>query len=168
MFMLYLFIYLFINFLFRPLCISSLTIQNVTYNGYDFLALELRIPSVGRSASSNLCYDYQYLCEDFIRRPTGCNKTFINTTGISDCRVKYNSDMNIRYALGCKQSYDIAASVNIAFPNTSPPAQHAVNAFGFFTLYNSCSETVRGSEYALCSMRGFWQSNMTTFYTVCR
>ena len=140
--------------------------KNVTYKGYEFMALEVRVPADGLSKSSNWCYDYQYLCKDFHRRPTGCGITYISDTYHNYCRVKYNSDMNIGNSLGCNPSNNIADLANIAFPNMSRPA-HYSNAFGFYQCW-SCNKTIRASRLALAYMEDFWQSNMTTFYTVCR
>ena len=147
--------------------------KNITYKyryssdakGYDFLALEVRVPADGLSKSSNWCYDYQYLCEDFHRRPTGCSIPDQYT----DCRDNYNSDMNIENTLGCNPADGIADLANIAFPNLSPPA-HANhnNCFGFFDCHY-CNKTLQSSSrFALAYMWDFWGSNGRTFYTVCR
>ena len=135
--------------------------------GYNFQALEVRVPADGLSRSPNWCYDYQYLCEDFNRRPTGCGSKWASHVLISTCRDKYNSDMSIEGSvLGCNPSERIAELANIAFPNTSPPAQAYKNAFGFHWC-SSCGKTLQASELVLTYMRGFWKSNMTIFYTVC-
>ena len=138
--------------------------KNITYNGYDFLALEVRVPTDGRSASSNWCYDYQYMCNEFHRKPTGCGVTYINTSPYSECRIKYNSDMNIGDVLNCNPSDHIAAVANIAFPNSSPKAE-ASKSFGFHTC-NSCSKTL-GQDNSLLFIQG-WQSSTNTYYTLCR
>ena len=141
--------------------------KNVTYNGYDFLALEVDVPADGLSRSANWCYDYQYLCADFNRRPTGCGATYSSSTNYKECSDAYNSDMNIEDALSCNPSGRVAILANNAFPNSSLPAQYFKNAFGFHTCQN-CDKTLQGSDMALTYMRDFWQLNMTTFYTVCR
>ena len=141
--------------------------KNVTYNSYNFLALEVSVPWHGRSKSPNWCYDYQYLCEAFHRRPTGCGSYWTSYSRYSSCRDKYNSDMNIGDVLSCNPSSGVAAVANIAFPNLSPPAHDGINAFGFH-LCVTCNKTLQASNDALSYMRGFWQSNMNTFYTVCR
>ena len=138
--------------------------KNITYNGYDFLALEVRVPADGLSKSSNWCFDYQYLCEEFQRRPTGCGSRYVIYYG--DCRSKYNSDMNIGSSLGCSPNYGIAHLTNIAFPNLHPNA-HASNSFGFYEC-QYCNKTIPGSTFALVSMADFGGSHATTFYTVCR
>ena len=46
--------------------------KNVIYQRYQLLVLEVRVPDDGVSRSENWCRDYQYLCEDFHRRPVGC------------------------------------------------------------------------------------------------
>ena len=142
--------------------------KNVTYNSYNFLALEVFVPGHGRSKSPNWCYDYQYLCEAFHRRPTGCSgSSWTSDSRYSSCRDKYNSDMSINGSvLSCNPSDRIAAVANIAFPNLSPPAQSSKNAFGFHVCDN-CNKTFRGSSSALYQASGFWQSHMTTLYTVC-
>ena len=144
--------------------------KNVTYNGYDFLVLEVRVPVDGLSKSSNWCFDYQYLCEDFHRRPTGCGTSYAFSSTYAyraDCRDKYNSDMEIGDALGCNPSRHVANLTNIAFPNLSSPAKEYKNSFAFHTCQN-CNKTIQGSEYALTYMSDFWNSNVTTFNTVCR
>ena len=141
--------------------------ENVISNGYDFLVLEVRVPADGLSKSSNWCFDYQYLCEDFHRRPTGCGSQQSSTPGYKDCRDKYNSDMNIGDTLGCNPSKKIAGLASIAFPNLSSPARDR-NAFGFCNC-QYCNKTIRGSAFALQTMLDFWYYNATTtFYTVCR
>ena len=146
-----------------------LRFKNVTYYGYDFLALEVTVPADGLSRSPNWCYDYQFLCDDFNRRPTGCGSRWASSPGYSSCRIEYNSDMNIGDVLGCNPSGGVAAVANIAFQSLSPPAQNGINAFGFHVCgSNYCSKTLQASNSALTYMRGFWQSNMTIFYTVCQ
>ena len=140
--------------------------KNITYNGYDFLALEVRIPADGLSKSSNWCFDYQYLCEEFQRRPTGCGSLYIHNPYVVNCRDKYNSDMNIGDSLGCSPTFGIANLTKIAFQNLNRNA-HYSNAFGFFHCQH-CSKTLQGSYLALSSMSDFWGSHATTFYTVCR
>ena len=140
--------------------------KNITYNGYDFLALEVRVPADGLSKSSNWCFDYQYLCEDFQRRPTGCGSYFSSFSVFSNCRDKYNSDMNIGDSLGCNPIAGIANVTKNAFPNLYQNA-HASNAFGFYQCQH-CNKTLQGSGTALQSMADFWGSHATTFYTVCR
>ena len=137
--------------------------KNATYRGYDFLALEVRVPADGLSKSSNWCYDYQYLCEDIHRRPTSCSASWGYQLA---CRDNYNSDMDI--GLQCYPANEIAVLANIAFPNLSPPA-HRHNAFGFYLCgSNNCDKTIHGSTNALVYMSDFWQANVTTFYTVCQ
>ena len=140
--------------------------ENITYNGYDFLALEVRVPADGLSKSSNWCFDYQYLCDEFQRRPTGCGSQFTSFSVYTDCRDKYNSDMNIGDSLGCAPNAAVANLTNIAFPNLHQNA-HSGNAFGF-NQCRHCNKTLQGSELALQYMSDFWVSNATTFYTVCR
>ena len=140
--------------------------KNITYNGYDFLALEVRVPADGLSKSSNWCFDYQYLCEEFQRRPTGCGGSYIPYSYYSNCRDKYNSDMNIGDSLGCLPTVGIANLTNIAFANLRQTANLG-NAFGFYQC-QQCSKTLKGSEIALSSMYDFWVHHATTFYTVCR
>ena len=156
----------------RLICLSArhafqvMRSKEVTYKGYDFLALEVTVPADGLSRSPNWCYDYQFLCDDFNRRPTGCSSPWASSTLYSSCRDKYNSDMSIDSSVfGCHPSPQIAAVANIAFPNLSPSAQYK-NAFGFYRCDN-CKRTLQASDLALTFMRGFWESNMTTFYTVC-
>ena len=141
--------------------------KNVTKNGYDFLALEVQVPADGHSRSANWCYDYQYLCEEFHRRPTGCGATFTVFSNYKECSDKYNSDMIIGDPLDCNPSGQVASLANEAFPNTSPPASY-FNAFGFMNCTH-CDKTIQGSDQALTNMRDFWFNKFaTTFYTVCR
>ena len=140
--------------------------KNITYRGYNFLALEVRVPRNGLSKSPNWCYDYQYLCEDFHRRPTGCGASWTPYSIYSRCRDKYNSDMNITDVLGCTSAERIANLTNTAFPNLSQPA-HTLNSFGFHQC-QYCNKTLHSSEYALTSVRFFWAYGGTIFYTVCR
>ena len=140
--------------------------KNITYNGYDFLALEVRVPADGLSKSPNWCYDYQHLCEEFRRRPTGCGSQWTNYSVYTSCRDKYYSDMNNGDTLGCNPADGIARLTNIAYPNLRPRA-FSNNAFGFQQC-QYCAKTIQGSEYALSYMRDFWISKATTFYTVCR
>ena len=140
--------------------------KNITYYGYDFLALEVRVPADGLSKSSNWCFDYQYLCEEFQRRPTGCGSYYGFHSDFGNCSHEYNSDINIGLRLGCNPIYGIANMTKIAFPNLYQHA-HYSNAFGFY-LCQHCDKTLQGSDYALQSMADFWYDNRTTFYTVCR
>ena len=136
--------------------------KNITYKGYQFLVLEVQIPTDGLSTSPNWCYDYRYLCEEFHRRPTGCG----SGTGYFTCRDKYNSDMNNGDVLGCNPSGGIASLANTVFPNLTYRAGF-YNTFGFFLCDTYCTKTIRGSEYGLSYMRDFWLKGITTMYTVC-
>ena len=143
-----------------------LQFTGVEYRGHFFYAFEVKVPADGQSKSLNWCYDYQYLCESYGSRPTGCGRD--SDADINSCYTTYESYNDLRHVLGCDPSKRIAEVANIAFPNLSPPAQEGINAFGFFRC-NECNKTLQvTSENALAYMRGFWQSNMTTFYTVCR
>ena len=141
--------------------------KNITFNGYDFLALEVRVPADGLSRSSNWCFDYQYLCEEFQRRPTGCGGSYFSSISEwSNCRDKYNSDMNIGDSFSCPPNVWIRSLTGIAFLKFYQNA-HAYNAFGFYAC-QYCNNTLKGSETALQSMADFWYYNTTTFYTLCR
>ena len=117
----------------------------------------------GLSKSSNWCYDYQYLCEDFHRRPTGCGTSWVWDLYYTNCRDTYNSDMLIGDTFGCNPSGGIAALANIAFPNLSQPA----HAFGFYKC-QYCHKTLNDSNLALQVVSGFSNASVKTFYTVCR
>ena len=120
----------------------------------------------GLSKSSNWCFDYQYLCEEFQRRPTGCGGSYFSSFSVySNCRDKYNSDMNNGDSLGCSPTYGIANLTKIAFANLRQTA-HLGNAFGFYQC-QYCNKTLQGSYFALSYMSDFWVSHATTFYTVC-
>ena len=142
--------------------------KNITFHGNGFLLLEVRVPADGLSGSSNWCYDYQYLCEDFHRRPTGCGAPYIQTLGYGDRGRVYNSDMDIENILGCDPSDIIAMLANSTFPDISHESND-VYAFGFGSCMSSeCSKTITGSETALYYMAAVRYYNATTFYTVCR
>ena len=136
--------------------------KNITNSGYQFLVLEVQLPADGLSRSPNWCFDYQYLCEEFHRRPTGCG----SGSGYSSCRDKYNSDMNNGDVLGCNPANAIAYLANMVFPNLTYRATYS-NSFGFFLCDTNCTKTIRGSEYGLSYMRDFWLKGITTMYTVC-
>eukprot|EP00058_Branchiostoma_floridae_P008373 XP_002593861.1 hypothetical protein BRAFLDRAFT_75679 [Branchiostoma floridae] len=44
------------------------------YEGVDFLVIEAKLPADGLSATENWCRDYQNLCAEYGRRPTGCGE----------------------------------------------------------------------------------------------
>ena len=108
--------------------------KNITSNGYGFLLLEVRVPADGLSRSSNWCFDYQYLCEDFHRRPTGCGIDFREKSGWGDCRRTYNSDMDIGNTLSCNPAYAIAKLAATAFPTKSHRCNHRI-ASGFTCVH---------------------------------
>ena len=139
--------------------------KNIAYSGYQFLVLEVRVPTDGLSRSPNWCFDYQYLCEEFHRRPTGCG----SGSDYSSCRDKYNSDMNNGDVLGCPPAVHIASLANTVFPNLTYNFYLAdfTNSFGFFLCDSNCTKTIRGSEYGLSYMRDFWLKGITIMYTVC-
>ena len=142
--------------------------KNITYRGYQFLVLEVRVPTDGLSRSPNWCFDYRYLCEEFHRRPTACGD--VNGRGTwasySACRDKYNADMDNGDVLGCNPSYGIARLGNTVFPDLTYRATRD-NSFGFYRCDTNCTKTIRGSEYGLSYMRDFWQRGTTTMYTAC-
>ena len=138
----------------------------MTSNGYGFLLLEVRVPTDGLSRSSNWCFDYQYLCEDYNRRPTGCGESYREDITHGDCRRNYNSDMDIGNTLGCGPSDVIAYLARAAFPDARLSINF-YNAFGFYSCASShCSKSLSQSQYALTYMRDF-RIKGTVFYTVC-
>ena len=139
--------------------------KNITSNGYGFLLLEVRVPADGLSRSSNWCFDYQYLCEDFNRRPTVCGAPYRSYSGYKECHSIYNSDMDIGNTLSCNPATAIKRLANSTFPT---PITY-LNAFGFFRCRSfDCSKTLAGSAMALINMAAFTLYNITRFYTVCR
>ena len=123
--------------------------KNITSNGYGFLLLEVRVPADGLSKSSNWCFDYQYLCEDFHRRPTGCGQGFRETWGYGDCRRTYNSDMDIGNTLSCNPAHTIAKLAATAFPNQISQMQ-SPNSFGFHVCSSQdCSKSFANIVRAL-------------------
>ena len=157
--------YLLVNYYSDLHAFQVLRSTNVTYHGYDFLALTVRVPSNGLSKSINWCYDYQYLCMEFGRRPTGCGGQWTRYSAYYDCRDKYYSDMNNGNVLGCDPASGVANVINIAYPKLRPPATYK-NSFGFQQC-QFCNKTIRDSEFAVSYMNDFWQYNALTFYTVC-
>ncbi|XP_013421971.1 mucin-5AC [Lingula anatina] len=156
---------------------------NVTYEGYAFLAVEVRIPENGRSKSESWCRDYQNLCEGFGRRPTGCAGQFApggaQSQYSASCEILYNSDMTINGprgaegngVLGCDPSEGVATVARMAFPNGYPRGQF--NTFAFLYCNTGyCSDVIaKGlSVYSLWYMRGFYDAVNPTniMYTVCR
>ena len=139
--------------------------KNITYRGYQFLVLEVRVPTDGLSRSPNWCFDYQYLCEEFHRRPTGCGDGGGrgSLTYVTSCRDTYNSDMANGDVLGCNPSNGVALLGNTAFPNRAT----SENSFGFMYCQTECNKTIRGSNDALSYMKDFWGRGRTTMYTVC-
>ena len=138
----------------------------MTSNGYDFLLLEVSVPTDGLSRSSNWCFDYQYLCEGYNRRPTGCGERFRDSVGFADCRRDYNSDMDIGNTLGCYPSVAIANLAKAAFPDARLSI-HFYNAFGFQSCFPSdCSKNLSQSQNALSYSTDF-RIKGTAFYTVC-
>ena len=140
--------------------------KNITYSGYQFLVLEVQLPADGLSRSPNWCFDYQYLCEEFNRRPTGCGNGYRRGSSFSLCRDKYNSDMDNGDVLNCNPADGIARLANMVFPNLTYRAG-SNNSFGLFLCDTNCSKKIRGSEYGLTYMRDFWLKGITTMYTVC-
>ena len=142
--------------------------KNITYSGYQFLVLEVKLPTDGLSRSPNWCSDYQYLCEEFYRRPTGCGDGHGrgSDTGLTSCRDIYNSDMDNDNVLNCNPAYHVARLANTVFPNLTYRAG-SYNSFDFFLCNTNCTKTIWGSEYGLSYMRDFWLKGITTMYTVC-
>ena len=142
--------------------------KNITSNGYGFLLLEVRVPADGLSRSSNWCFDYQYLCEDFHRRPTGCGEIWRASSGYKECHSIYNSDMDIGYTLHCNPSLAIANLVVKAFPNPISQTNLWKYSFGFHKCRSQdCSVNLTDSRNALYSTAAFEERHFT-FYTVCR
>ena len=139
--------------------------KNITSNGNGFLLLEVSIPTDGLSRSSNWCFDYQYLCEDYNRRPTGCGRDFRDSRGFADCRRNYNSDMDIRNILGCRPSVAIADLAKAAFSDASINYRAA---FGFYDCASPyCSKNLTQSLNALSFYTTDFRIKGTVFYTVC-
>ena len=137
----------------------------MTFYGTELLALEVRVPTDGLSKSPNWCYDYQYLCEDFHRRPTGCSKYFVDSN-LTLGRDTYNSDMDIGTFFSCNPSQGIAQMANCAFSYLRKRACWT-NSFTFFHCAY-CNKTILGgSDAGLAYMQDFYRYE-TIFYTACR
>ena len=142
--------------------------KNIISNGYGFLVLEVRVPANGTSRSSNWCFDYQYLCEDFHRRPTGCGEPYRALSKYVECGRIYNSDMDIGDTLGCNPSSAIARLAVKAFPNLISQTQLWKYSFGFHVCRSQdCSVNLIHSGSALYDTAAFKEGHLT-FYTVCR
>ena len=142
--------------------------KNIISNGYGFLVLEVRFPANGTSRSSNWCFDYQYLCESFHRRPTGCGESYRSSSGYKECHSIYNSDMDIGNTLACNPSRAIAKLAVTAFPNLISQTDLWKYSFGFHQCRShECSVNLEESRNALYDTRAFKERHLT-FYTVCR
>ncbi|XP_078583731.1 uncharacterized protein LOC144866251 [Branchiostoma floridae x Branchiostoma japonicum] len=139
------------------------------YEGIDFLVIEAKLPAHGLSATENWCRDYQNLCAEYGKRPTGCGEDWavhggrLSHAGRIRCVSEYNSDPYINNVLGCDPSSRVAAVENLAFSAGATSS----TSFGF----NGCDSCHRGiyeSRYSLHSTSfGSDGTGDRTVYTVC-
>eukprot|EP00058_Branchiostoma_floridae_P022733 XP_002608223.1 hypothetical protein BRAFLDRAFT_87876 [Branchiostoma floridae] len=138
---------------------------NQHYQGFDFFAIEARLPADGLSASENWCRDYQNLCADYGLRPTGCGEQYAvhGADTYVRCVTEYNSDPYINDTLGCNPSSRVAEVANLAFSARAAPWR----CFGFHSCDNKCQRGIVASRYSL--YQTFYAFlNDRIVYTVCR
>ncbi|XP_013416936.1 neurogenic locus notch homolog protein 3 isoform X2 [Lingula anatina] len=139
--------------------------KNVTYSGLRFLAVKVRVPANGKSASSDWCYDYRNMCQSFGRRPTGCGGRWISDSRYSRCRDVYSSYMPSNNQLDCNPSSGARALAMAAF-NVTPPIY---TCFAFHRCESSgdCSSTFASSGDGLTYVSNIMSKNDRVGYTVC-
>ncbi|XP_019631700.1 PREDICTED: fibropellin-1-like isoform X2 [Branchiostoma belcheri] len=139
---------------------------NQHYQGFDFFAIEARLPADGLSASENWCRDYQNLCSDFGLRPTGCGEQYAvnGDDRYVRCVTEYNSDPYINNVLGCNPSYRVADVVNLAFSAGAT----WMRSFGFHECdTGDCQRGIVESLYSLYRTTDAFPGDRIV-YTVCR
>ncbi|KAI8485993.1 DNA repair protein Rad9,Rhp9 [Branchiostoma belcheri] len=139
---------------------------NQSYQGFDFFAIEARLPADGLSASENWCRDYQNLCSDFGLRPTGCGEQYAvnGDNRYVRCVTEYNSDPYINNVLGCNPSYRVADVVNLAFSAGAT----WMRSFGFHECdTGDCQRGIVESLYSLYRTTDAFPGDRIV-YTVCR
>ncbi|XP_023931285.1 fibropellin-1, partial [Lingula anatina] len=125
--------------------------RNVTYKGLQLLAVKVRVPANGKSASTDWCYDYRNMCQSFGRRPTGCHDV-------------YSSYMPPNDELSCSPASPVYHIANDAFRVPISGSQ----CFAFHRCQSGdCSSTFASSGDALMSSGGIMSSNDRVGYTVC-
>ncbi|XP_078583835.1 uncharacterized protein LOC144866348 [Branchiostoma floridae x Branchiostoma japonicum] len=130
---------------------------NQQYGGVDFFVIKARLPAHGLSATENWCRDYQNLCAEYGRRPTGCGEDRAVEGGTNSipgrirCVSEYNSDPYINNVLGCEPYVRVAEVANMAFS----AGALSTNSFGF----NDCRQTLcqRGIH------ESHWSLTVTSF-----
>ncbi|XP_078580242.1 uncharacterized protein LOC144864240 [Branchiostoma floridae x Branchiostoma japonicum] len=138
---------------------------NQHYQGFDFFAIEARLPSDGLSASEDWCRDYQNLCAEYGLRPTGCGEQYaVNGADFYvRCVTEYNSDPYINNVLGCNPSYRVDDVANLAF---SAGATYG-RSFGFHKCDTSnCQRGIVESHYGLSYTTDAFPGDRIV-YTVC-
>ncbi|XP_035673688.1 neurogenic locus Notch protein-like isoform X2 [Branchiostoma floridae] len=161
--------------LFAPVLASAgnhafevLRTANQRYQGFDFFAIEARLPADGLSASENWCRDYQNLCADYGLRPTGCGELYTYGANADDryvrCVTEYNSDPYINNVLGCNPSHHVAEVANLAFSAGATWTR----SFGFHRCETSdCQRGIVESQDSLYYTDAAFPGDRVV-YTVCR
>eukprot|EP00058_Branchiostoma_floridae_P024950 XP_002610440.1 hypothetical protein BRAFLDRAFT_85579 [Branchiostoma floridae] len=122
---------------------------NQHYQGFDFFAIEARLPSDGLSSSENWCRDYQNLCAEYGLRPTGCGESWAvngHDNYVRRCVTEYNSDPYINNVLNCNPSGGVRNVANLAFS----AGANSLRSFGFYRCTtSSCQRGIVESRNSL-------------------
>eukprot|EP00058_Branchiostoma_floridae_P019575 XP_002605065.1 hypothetical protein BRAFLDRAFT_124137 [Branchiostoma floridae] len=151
---------------------SVVSTSEQTYKGISFLVIEATVPADFVSASENWCRDYQNLCAQYNKRPTGTgldgtlgtwDMTFNTASG--RCVTEYGSDPYINNALGRSPSNAVKALVVSTFPVQESYAHG--RSFGFLYCDNHCHRDLETSAFGLHDTYYAYSSNDHTVFTVC-
>lgn len=146
-----------------PSQFNVLSTADVTYQGIDYLVLEVSLKSV-TAGLDNWCYEYTNLCQTYGYVPTGCGNMYSDmANGYGICKSEYLSDGESN-SLGCNPSGGVSAAAQQAgYFNASFD-----NSFGYhYCDDTTCTKTWCSGMFCNTAL-SYWDTTKPIGYTLCK
>ncbi len=115
--------------------------REIVYREIPYLALRVRMRGA-TSSTENWCREYQELCAEYDRRPTGCGVAFEGRGGYGVCMDEYDSFVTDD-SLGCNPSNGVrTAATQAGFEGAT-----SQNSFGFHSCGGTCQREMCAGDH---------------------
>ncbi|XP_028398838.1 uncharacterized protein LOC114522366, partial [Dendronephthya gigantea] len=95
----------------------------------SYLVIKAQIPSHGKSFLENWCKEYERLCKNYDREPTGFGRSYNHIEEYASCQENYFSVMDRANLLGANPNEKVAAlAQQVGFTDATPNNSFAFNA----------------------------------------
>ena len=135
--------------------------RDVVYQEIPYLALRVRLRGA-LSSTENWCREYQELCAQYDRRPTGCGVRFADIGGYAVCMNEYDSFVTDD-SLGCNASGGVrAAAAQAGYEGAT-----GQNSFGFHSCGGTCQRQMCQGDHCNTAL-SYIDLSKEFGFTLCR